>query len=273
MNSLGSRLRIFMIILLIIVVVGTAGFMITEGLSFADAFYFSIVTVTTVGYGDISPMSNSGKILSIFLILTGVGTFLGVVANATEMLLQKQEKNMRMEKLNMVISAFYSELGTRLLTLFVESDPNIDTISKEFIISGDWSAKEFSDGSNRAKNHDFSIDIQKINLESLRNLLNEKGNLLLRLLENPSILEHESFTELLRASSHLREELLYRGDFRQLPGSDLAHLSGDVKRAYGLLASQWFHYMKHLKNNYPYLFSLAMRMNPFDRSRSPVVQA
>jgi hypothetical protein len=42
------------------------------------------------------------------------------------------------------------------------------------------------------------------------------------------------------------------------------HLNGDVERVYGLLISEWIMYMEHLMNNYPYLFSLAMRVNPFD---------
>ena len=80
MNNLGLRLRMYLIILVIIITVGTFGFMAAEGLTIADAFYFSIVTVATVGYGDISPVTAAGKILSVFLIITGVGTFLGVVA-------------------------------------------------------------------------------------------------------------------------------------------------------------------------------------------------
>jgi len=48
-------------------------------------------------------------------------------------------------------------------------------------------------------------------------------------------------------------------------------LLGDVRRAYGLLASEWLSYMKHLRDNYPYLFSLAMRTNPFDPQASPEV--
>ena len=43
-------------------------------------------------------------------------------------------------------------------------------------------------------------------------------------------------------------------------------MAGDIKRAYTLLVFEWLSYMKHLKNNYPYLFSLAMRLNPFDEN-------
>jgi hypothetical protein len=99
-----------------------------------------------------------------------------------------------------------------------------------------------------------------------------KRDFLLRLLENPNLLEHETFTEHLRAVFHLTEELTSREDLMGLPDTDYAHLSGDIQRAYGLLVHQWLDYMRHLKDNYPYLFSLAMRINPFDQSASPIVR-
>jgi hypothetical protein len=40
-----------------------------------------------------------------------------------------------------------------------------------------------------------------------------------------------------------------------------------------LLSQQWLDYMKHLKGNYPFLFSLAMRTNPFDQNASPIIQS
>jgi hypothetical protein len=60
------------------------------------------------------------------------------------------------------------------------------------------------------------------------------------------------------------EELAFRSDLSALTVPDQKHIAGDIKRAYLLLISEWVDYMKHLKNNYPYLFSLAMRTNPFD---------
>jgi hypothetical protein len=91
------------------------------------------------------------------------------------------------------------------------------------------------------------------------------------LLENPNLLEHESFTELLWAVFHLTEETACRVDLKQLPDTDCQHLSGDIKRVYGLLISEWLAYMKHLRDNYPYLFHLAARTNPFNPDASPIV--
>jgi hypothetical protein len=187
-------------------------------------------------------------------------------------LLDKKEKRVRLEKLNMVMGTFFSEVGTKLLSYFSNSDPELHQVRGELIVSNEWSELKFGSMSKRIKNYEYGIDIQKMSLEELRSFLNAKKDFLLRLLENPNLLEHESFTELLRAVFHLMEELVNREDIRQLPDSDYRHLAGDIKRAYSLLVYQWLDYMKHLKDNYPYLFSLAMRTNPFDQNASPIVK-
>jgi hypothetical protein len=94
---------------------------------------------------------------------------------------------------------------------------------------------------------------------------------MVRLLENPLLLEHESFTDLLWAVFHLTEELDSRDSLEGLPGIDMEHLAGDAARAYERLTGQWLSYMEHLKKAYPYLFSLALRLNPFDPEASVFV--
>ncbi|MHB8918870.1 MAG: hypothetical protein ACYC4H_12665, partial [Desulfocucumaceae bacterium] len=99
-----------------------------------------------------------------------------------------------------------------------------------------------------------------------------KKEFLLRLLENPILLDHETFTDLLWAVFHLTEELDYRQSLSGLSLSDYLHLSEDIRRSYVLLIDQWVKYMKHLKDNYPYLFSLALRVNPFDPGSSAEIK-
>jgi len=50
-----------------------------EGWSYLDSFYFSVTTLTTVGYGDLVPITDIGKLFTSFYILTGVGILLGLV--------------------------------------------------------------------------------------------------------------------------------------------------------------------------------------------------
>jgi len=271
MDALKSRLRVFLVVLLVVVVLAIFGLMIIEDLSLPDALYFTIVTIATVGYGDIHPATLGGKILAVVLIITGVGTFLGVLANATEIMLNRRERKVRLEKLNMVMNLFFSEIGNRLLRYFVELDPQAASLRKDLVVTNDWSAADFLTVSQLLNSHKYNIDIEKVPQEELNTFFDGKVDLLLRLLENPALLERESFTETIRAVFHFRDELLLRQDISQLPESDKKHLAGDMKRAYRLLALQWLDYMRYLKDNYPYIFSLAMRINPFDLNASPIV--
>ena len=211
----------------------------------------------------------------IFLYLIGDIAFLPVqvllVTLIIDQLLSAREKRAMLKKMNMVIGAFFSEVGTQLLRFFYDFASHEDQIRNDLFENNDWSNKTFSKINKHLKSYDYRIESQKGDLESLKNFLLEKRDFLLGLLENPNLLEHESFTELLWAVFHLTEELAFRPGLKQLPETDYGHLSGDIKRAYVLLISEWLAYMKHLRDNYPYLFSLAARMNPFNPHASPIV--
>ena len=211
----------------------------------------------------------------IFIYMVGDIAFVPIevllVTLIIHRLLGEREKRHRLEKLNMVIGTFFSEVGTRLVVYFSDFDPKLDQIRNSLIVTGEWSEQEFAAVSKRLKNYEYSVEIHRVDLEVLRAFLIEKRGFLVRLLENPNLLEHESFTDLLRAVFHLTEELECRDDVRSLPETDCNHIAGDIRRAYVLLVHQWLDYMKHLKDNYPFLFSLAIRTNPFDQTASPVV--
>ena len=211
----------------------------------------------------------------IFIYLVGDVAFVPIevlmVTLIIHKLLSQREKKTRLEKLNMVIGVFFSEVGTRLLTYFSDFDPKLDEIRSNLIVKSDWTANEFDAVEGKIRTYAYSVDIKRVNLEHLHEFLVTKRDFMVRLLENPNLLEHESFTKLLRAVFHLTEELDSRTRFGGLPESDYTHLAGDIKRAYILIVGEWLDYMEHMKNNYPYLFSLAMRTNPFDQDATPVV--
>ncbi len=211
----------------------------------------------------------------IFIYMVGDVAFVPIevllVTLIIHRLLSVREKRSRLEKLNMVIGAFFSEVGTEILMRFSDLDPGLSDIRKSLLVKSDWTHEEFQRVAGRLRNYAFEVDIDKMNLQELRDLVTGKRDFLVRLLENPTLLEHETFTELLRAFFHLTEELQSRDDISCLPRSDCLHLGGDIKRVYVLIVREWFDYMEYLRGNYPYLFSLAMRTNPFDRDASPVV--
>ncbi|MFP4654709.1 MAG: hypothetical protein ACLFMM_03385 [Methanohalobium sp.] len=195
-----------------------------------------------------------------------------IVTMVIHQILYDMDKRQRLEKLNMVIGTFFSQVGTQLLIYFSDWDPNLEEIKKNLVISKEWTDADFINVKNQLKNYEYTIDINRVDLKHLRNLLMEHRDFLLRLLENPNLLEHETFTEILRAVFHMTEELISRTELDNLPESDLDHLRIDIERVYGKLVLEWLDYMEYMKDNYPYLFSLAIRKNPFDESASPVVR-
>ena len=208
-------------------------------------------------------------------ILNGLG-FLPIntliVTLILEQLLIDRSNKEKMEKLNTVIGAFFSEVGTKLLIYFSDCDPDLEKISGHLIVTNDWSNKEFEGMQKKLLQYNYTVDINKIEFLTLKEFLKQQRGFLVRLLENPILLEHTAFTDLLRAVFHLTEELESRDSFINLPETDYSHLAGDIHRAYAILVLQWLEYMRYLKKNYPYLFSLAIRKNPFDENASPIVR-
>lgn len=64
---------------LAILIVGTFVYHEVEGWSYLDAFYFSFITLTTIGFGDFAPQTDVGKIFTILYIILGVGIILSFI--------------------------------------------------------------------------------------------------------------------------------------------------------------------------------------------------
>jgi hypothetical protein len=188
-----------------------------------------------------------------------------------ERVIREQERSAIRQKLNMVIGLFFNEVGTdllRILTGFLD-DPS-DLIER-LKVTVHWSDRDFKDAASFLTQWERKVDSRAGDLPCLKDYLVGKKGALLGLLENPNLLEHEAFTDLLWAVSHLLQELEVRKSLTGLPDTDLNHLSGDIQRAYTFLLREWLIYMQHLKADYPYLFSLAVRMNPMDPEARPEV--
>ncbi len=101
------KLAFAALIVAVMIAIGALGFRFIENFSWLDSFYTSAQTVTTVGYGDLAPVTAAGRVFAILLMLTGVGTVLfglTVLAQAviqSEMVeaLSQRRKIKEMEKL------------------------------------------------------------------------------------------------------------------------------------------------------------------------------
>jgi hypothetical protein len=127
-----------------------------------------------------------------------------------------------------------------------------------------WTDKMFDDAADAARKAAWHAWADADTLARLKAFLPQKKAGILAMFANPNLLENDRFTDMLWALYHLIDELESRGDISALPKSDANHLGGDMARAYALLVSEWVGYMKYLKKRYPYLWSLAVRKNPFE---------
>ncbi|MFH1651065.1 MAG: hypothetical protein ABID87_03025 [Chloroflexota bacterium] len=211
----------------------------------------------------------------IFIYMLGDLAFLPIevfiVVIVIERVLTGREKQAMLQKLNMVIGAFFSEAGSYLLTSLLEYFGNRAEIARNLNVTKDWTSHDFKKASAFAYHLKIDLDVRQVDLTALKTYLHEKRTFLLSLLENPNLLEHDRFTDLLWAVTHLDEELEARPDFKDLPPADLQHIAGDIQRMYDHLASEWLDYVEHLKNNYPFLFSLVLRTHPFQENPTPVI--
>lgn len=188
-----------------------------------------------------------------------------------ERIMRERERQTIMRKLNMVIGVFFSEVGNRLLKELSGYVVMCDNLRSKLQVTGHWNEADFQRALDYLKSHDPQIDSSGCDKQQLKDFLVSKRSFLVGLLENQNLLEHEQFTDLLWAVFHLVEELDARISFDGMPKSDIDHINGDIKRAFGYLSREWVFYMKHLKQDYPYLFSLAVRLNPMLDHQDPLV--
>ena len=209
----------------------------------------------------------------IFIFLVADIAFVPVevclVVFVIERMLTQHEKGLMLNKLNMVIGTFFSELGTQLLGELATSFVNRDALRQGMSVKGDWSPADFKTALDLARGFDYQINVDSIDLAALRETLAARRGLLLTLLANPNLLEHDRFTDLLWAVFHLLEELVARDSLSDLPKSDKAHLAGDIKRVCSHLTVEWLFYCQHLRSAYPFIFSIVVRTHPLQDN--PVV--
>ncbi len=211
----------------------------------------------------------------IWIYLLGDIAFIPVevllVTVIVHQMLDRREMRQKLEKMNMVIGTFFSVAGTEILAYLSDHDPGITILRKSLLVTPDWVNEQYVSAFRQVDAYKPQIVIQAPDLAALKTFLSRNEEFLIRLLENPTLLEHEDFSDLLMALFHLDEELQKRKDFNSLPDTDLAHLRSDMTRVYTLLIRQWLDYMRYLRRNYPYLFSLAMRTNPFDEHATVII--
>ena len=83
-----AHLFIVVILAVFLVGLGTTGYMLIEDWTVLDSLYMTVITLSTIGYGEVNPVSQPGRIFTLFLIVMGVGFFLYVIGNVVQFLVE-----------------------------------------------------------------------------------------------------------------------------------------------------------------------------------------
>ena len=76
------------------VIVGTVVFHLLEKWSWVDSLYFTVITLATVGYGDLTPTTPVGKLVAVIFVIAGVGIFLAFLNKLMERRVEQREKRL-----------------------------------------------------------------------------------------------------------------------------------------------------------------------------------
>ncbi len=88
MKEFTKKVLLTLTLILLIVSFGTIGYMVIEGWNFLDSFYMTIITLTTVGFGEVHRLSDIGRLFTIVLIIGGVGTVFYALSTGAKLTLE-----------------------------------------------------------------------------------------------------------------------------------------------------------------------------------------
>lgn len=230
-----------------------------------------IISLLFYGFAYIS--FGSEKVLFYIIIdLAIIPIDILIITLVIENIINKKERESILEKLDIIMGTFFSEIGTDFLAEFSLLNKNDEKIRKMLGNIGNWNDNDYKDFLKSFEKKTFKLNLQLpqedgyLLLEDIKKILVKKRGFLIRLLENPTLLEKDSFPNLLLAIFHLDEELERRKTLKNIPESDYKHLMGDINRVYSHIIYEWVKYSHYLKNHYPYMFSMVIRTNPFDEN-------
>ncbi len=88
-----ARVRGLLVFVFSMIALATITFWLLEGWSLLDAAFFSVVTISTVGYGELVPQTVPGKLFAMFYILVGLGIFVAAASAVAEALLRRRDQD------------------------------------------------------------------------------------------------------------------------------------------------------------------------------------
>lgn len=150
-SKLFSRIYYFLGLIFFIVAGGTAGYMIIEGWEFIDAFYMTIITISTVGFREVGDLSVYGKLFTAFLIVSSFGTFAYAITSITRYLVGGEYRSYLREyrvmketgkMYNHVIICGFGRVGMQVARDLIASNTEFVVIERSDETIEHWSTHE-----------------------------------------------------------------------------------------------------------------------------------
>ncbi|MCI5119822.1 MAG: potassium channel protein, partial [Candidatus Electrothrix sp. AUS4] len=126
--------------LLMFLVIGPVGYMFLEGMPFLDGLYLTIITISTVGYGDIVPTTPAGRLFTVLLIFSGVGYVMYMFSQITEAMVEgglqrfveKRKMHKKMTKLqDHYIICGFGRIGQEICAILRENNRSFVVIEND----------------------------------------------------------------------------------------------------------------------------------------------
>lgn len=172
------------------------------------------------------------------------------------------ESRKKAKKINVIISTFFVEAGISVLTALAVFNRNNDGLRLILGTEG-FDRKKAVLLKKQVREFGYDIEASPENLRELAAVLDKYRDYMLNMLGNDNLLEHDSFTDMLWAAFHVADELKTRDNLDGSDQDDLSHLANDILRAYMAMNVEWINYMSYLHDEYPFLYAMAIKKNPY----------
>lgn len=136
-----SRYIKWVIVLFFLLAFGTAGYMLIEHWGFIDSFYMTVITIATVGFGEVHPLTTAGRVFTIILTLGGVGTAFYILTSIVQATLDSEFGSFRRSRM----------------------DARIRKLNNHFVLCGYGRVGESIAGTLRQQKADFVVIDQSLN--------------------------------------------------------------------------------------------------------------
>ena len=157
-NRILTRIGIATALMVMIFILGSLGYHFIEGMSFFDGFYMTFITITTIGFSELTNLSDAGRVLTMVTFVMGIGVISYIASQTTQLLFEselfrKRAMKKQLEKMeNHYIVCGYGRIGHRIaevlrdaeipLVVVENRDTSIDRVRSDRILYVEGDAQE-----------------------------------------------------------------------------------------------------------------------------------